>query len=74
MFSNDNYMVDDLLKLKEYVELFDIVNIQVFDKLLNMNVVVEKINKQEKNEEKMLLEIVLDQIMVEIYLIRDLVR
>jgi hypothetical protein len=73
MFSNDKYKIDCLVNLKENIELFDIVNIQVLYILLNMNVVVvvvEKINKEEKNEEIMSL----DQIMVENNLIKDLAR
>lgn len=73
MFSNDKHKIDCLLKLKEYIEVFDIVNIQVLDILLNMNV-VEKINKQEKNEEVMHLVMLLNQIEVENNLIRNLVR
>lgn len=72
MFSNDKYKIDCLVNLKENIELFDIVNIQVLYILLNMNVVVvvEKINKEEKNEEIMSL----NQIMVENNLIKDLAR
>jgi hypothetical protein len=73
MFYNDKYKIDNLLNLKENIEMFDIVNIQVLHILLNMNVVVvvvEKINKEKKNEEIRSL----DQIMVENNLIKDLAR
>jgi hypothetical protein len=74
MFSNDNYNIDYLLELKENFEMFHIVNNLALYILLNMNV-VEKINKQEKNEEIMQLMLLLvDQIEVENNLIKDLVR
>ncbi len=55
MLCNDKY------KVEKYDELFDNINILVLYMLLNMNV-VEKRNKQVKNEEVMQQQNLLDQI------------
>jgi hypothetical protein len=61
MLTNGKYKVDYLENLREYIERFHIVNIQVLYIWKNINV-VEMINKQELNEEAIMMKIVLNQI------------